>query len=451
MTKLSRREKWLYAIGNLGVSIVTVNHMIFLVWFFFPPKESGLPNLIPQGGIFMGLTVLGLTLAIGRIFDAVTDPLIANFSDKLKTKQGKRIPLLKWSALPFALSYLAVFFVPINEVSDVNVIWLVGWLLLSALGLTFYTISYEALLPMMAKSPDEKIDLGTLASALWFLGFIIVTFSSSLWGPLQDWLDISKLEAVRLTFVSIILLGVTLLFVPGVFLKEKDYTQGEKTKTTKQNVYRSVVTVMQQPNYRKFVFANTLYSMSTVIFESGLIYYITILALLGEGVLGPVTIVIGAVTLLLYPLINILSKKKGRKWVLNASFLSFVMTFIVLAVTTDSPSPWLFIGLMVVFAPFAQAGFGILPVVIASDNAAYLKFKTGEDMSAMFMAVSGFFRKVGATLASILLTSLLVFGKDVGHDMGIRLTVIIAGIFSVIGYLIMRRYNEKEVLSVSNH
>ena len=41
------------------------------------------------------LTLFGLVLAVGRIFDAVTDPLIASWSDRSNYKGGRRIPFMK--------------------------------------------------------------------------------------------------------------------------------------------------------------------------------------------------------------------------------------------------------------------------------------------------------------------------------------------------------------------
>lgn len=68
----------------------------YFIYFYQPSKESGIPNLIPQGKIVLGiLTIIGLIKAIGHIIDAVTDPLIASCSDKSKHPGGRRIPLMK--------------------------------------------------------------------------------------------------------------------------------------------------------------------------------------------------------------------------------------------------------------------------------------------------------------------------------------------------------------------
>ena len=101
------------------------NAQHYLIYFYQPSKESGIPNLIPQGRIVLGvLTVIGLIKAVGHIIDAVTDPLIAADSDKSKNKNGRRIPLMQKAAVPFGLCTFLMFFVPLNYVSGFNAVWI---------------------------------------------------------------------------------------------------------------------------------------------------------------------------------------------------------------------------------------------------------------------------------------------------------------------------------------
>lgn len=63
---------------QFAVGLFTTMLNNYLIYFYQPSKESGIPNLIPQGRIVLGvLTVIGLIKAVGHIIDAVTDPLIA--------------------------------------------------------------------------------------------------------------------------------------------------------------------------------------------------------------------------------------------------------------------------------------------------------------------------------------------------------------------------------------
>lgn len=84
----------------VGLFTAMINN--YLIYFYQPTTQSGLPVLIMQGTVIAGvLTVIGFLKAIGHIIDAVSDPLIANLSDASRHQNGRRIPYMKASAIPF--------------------------------------------------------------------------------------------------------------------------------------------------------------------------------------------------------------------------------------------------------------------------------------------------------------------------------------------------------------
>ena len=176
MKKLSLRYKLIYAMGNLGIALITVMQTLFMVYFFFPPKDAGIPHLIPQGELILGLTLFGVIMGVGRMIDAVFDPVIASFSDRLQHPRGRRIPMMRWAALPFVACYLLTFFVPVPDgISALNAAWLLLFMMLSALFFTSYMIPFYSLMVEVAKSSDDKGDLGTISSAFWCLGFLLIS------------------------------------------------------------------------------------------------------------------------------------------------------------------------------------------------------------------------------------------------------------------------------------
>ena len=68
---------------QFAVGLFTTMLNNYLIYFYQPSKVSGLPDLIPQGRIVLGvLTIIGLIKAMGHIIDAVTDPLIGLLRQK---------------------------------------------------------------------------------------------------------------------------------------------------------------------------------------------------------------------------------------------------------------------------------------------------------------------------------------------------------------------------------
>lgn len=75
---------------QFAVGLFTTMLNNYLIYFYQPSKTSGIPDLIPQGRLVLGvLTIIGMIKAVGHIIDAVTDPLIAAGSDKSRHKDGR--------------------------------------------------------------------------------------------------------------------------------------------------------------------------------------------------------------------------------------------------------------------------------------------------------------------------------------------------------------------------
>ena len=100
MKRLTKKQMIIFAIGQLGWSMLSGIINAWLVTFYLPTKGdieaemddakfsalvAGLETVAVAGpGLVIAgfLTILGLITALSRIFDAVTDPLIASMSDR---------------------------------------------------------------------------------------------------------------------------------------------------------------------------------------------------------------------------------------------------------------------------------------------------------------------------------------------------------------------------------
>ena len=78
--KVSKKIILAYCIPQFAVGLFTAMISNYLLYFYQPSKESGIPTLITQGVVVLGiLTFIGFVKAVGHIIDAVTDPLVAHF------------------------------------------------------------------------------------------------------------------------------------------------------------------------------------------------------------------------------------------------------------------------------------------------------------------------------------------------------------------------------------
>ena len=86
-------------LGDFARAILSGLIVTYTLKFFNVTPSSGLPLLIPAG-------MMGTLRGFGVFFDAITDPWVAGLSDNCKAKGGRRLPFMKWSAIPYALDFL---------------------------------------------------------------------------------------------------------------------------------------------------------------------------------------------------------------------------------------------------------------------------------------------------------------------------------------------------------
>ncbi len=240
------------------------------------------------------MTVIGLILASNRLLDAFTDPWIASICHKSKNPKGKYIPMMRWACSGVMLFLAAIFYVPDSEnISTINVIWLALAIALQAFFATMYNIPYFSLQVKLAPHPDDIIDLGTLMGTTWFLGFVLSSFASVFWGYYGSVFGLDKLSAIQLTMVTLSLIGFLAYLVPAFMLKETDYKAVGDKGGAPLNFLETVKFVCNDKIYIRFQMIIGLYGISTFMFETGLIYFITILAEMPENNVGLVTSITG--------------------------------------------------------------------------------------------------------------------------------------------------------------
>jgi GPH family glycoside/pentoside/hexuronide:cation symporter len=145
--KLTFGEKLAYGAGDLGTSITT-NLLSFFLLFFF----TNVAGLDPA--------LAGLVLLIGKIFDAVNDPIIGVLSDRTKSKMGRRLPWMIYSAIPFGLTFLAQWLVPSTD--KMTLFWY--YAVIGIIFNTFFTavnLPYTALTPEITQDYNERTSLNT--------------------------------------------------------------------------------------------------------------------------------------------------------------------------------------------------------------------------------------------------------------------------------------------------
>ncbi len=144
--KLSLKTKLAYGAGDLGPAITTNVQIVFLLPFF-----TSVAGLNPA--------LAGDILALSKIWDAVNDPLVGIMADRTHTRWGRRRPWILLGAVPFGLSFLALWMVPFPGQPQVLFWYYIAAAVIFNTCYTAVNLPYTALTPDLTQDYDERTRL----------------------------------------------------------------------------------------------------------------------------------------------------------------------------------------------------------------------------------------------------------------------------------------------------
>lgn len=446
LPELTAGIKWAYAVGQLGWSILSGLIQVWLVWFYNPPSNVDIPQAIPRGAVLGFLTVIGLITMAGRFFDAVTDPWLANASDASRNPKGRRIPFMAKAALPFAAMTILVYWSPSADNQVMNIVWLTVTLLAHYFFYTMYAAPYFALISELGRSSQDRVDLSTYTALTWFVGYIIASAAAYIW-PVFEGMGMPLVSAIRLTVALLVLLGLVFLLVPVLTIRERKWVAPAPVQAPVHFV-RAIGDVFRNRNFLLFEVFFLAYGIAITIFQTGNVYYATVLLGMDETAVTLITAATGILAFLLYPLVNRLSKSLGKKRLCLFAMVLLTIAYVYCTFLGVMPLPAIVqVVVFVLLAGIGFAIFGILPNAICADTARNDAVRTGKSREGLFFAVQTFMSKMGQMIAMVLFSSILLLGKEPGHDLGIRLTGAAAAAIGVVALAIFSRYREEPELA----
>ena len=441
MKHISKGKMWVFALGQMGWAILGGIISSWLVYFYQP--EQGIINLghqtyVTQGNILGVFTIVGLVAMVGRIFDAFTDPIIATVSDKSKHRLGRRIPFLRYAALPFGLVTVLLFTLPSGTSVIMNNVLFVVLLLLFYLFMTLYCTPYNALIPELGKNQEEKINISTYISITFIVGTGLAYTAPYMWDAFING-GMDRMAAIRVTFGILSAIAVVLMLIPAFFLNEKEYADSKPSNT---DTFKSLTKTFQNKSFRVFVASDVLYFVALALFQTGLSFFVVGLLGLEETMTTNYFILMMFVSFLFYMPVNIAAKKLGKKRLVVIGFIVFALVFLFstfMGLYGFSPVAQGYV--MSLSAAIPMAILGILPQAIVADIAQADAKETGENRSGMFFAARTFSFKLGQAIAILIFASLQTLG-----DSGYRISLGLAVAFTLLGAIVLMRYNEAGTL-----
>ncbi|WP_022762929.1 MFS transporter [Butyrivibrio sp. AD3002] len=437
---ITNKLLWIFAMGQFGWSLLSGVVSNWMVYYYTGAPSEQNPNTglfasgITQSPILFKLTLFGLVLAAGRIFDAVTDPLIAGWSDRSNYKGGRRIPFMRAMAVPFSLCTIGLFVLPQTQNITLNDTILFILLMVFYLFMTMFCTPYNALIAELGDTQQHRINVSTFISFTFILGQSISFLLPNLAGALEG--AAGQQGSIRLSVAIMATVACLAMLIPAFYINERDYIDSKPSDT---KPFQSLAKTFSNGQFRRFVYSDVIYFFALTLFQTGLAFYETQLMEIEDTWTFVLTATMTAISVLLYPIINVLAKKIGKKNLIITGFFAYCCVF---AITTicGKGLHWGFI--IAVTAAIPMAILGILPQACVADVAELTRLETGEDRSGMFFAARTFAFKMGQAIAMVTFTSVTVSQTKGSY----RTTAAIAFVTCFIGACIFFTFNEKMIL-----
>jgi len=416
LDRLSKSVLVAYALPMAGFSAATMTLTLYLL------KYSADVLLIAPGA-------MGAVFMIARLWDAITDPVAGQLSDRTSTRWGRRRPWMVAAALPILVTLMMVWAPPSSLDGWLLVAWMAVGLLLYETAATVFMVPYGALGMEITDNHHERTRLFG-----WRQGIGAVDFLLSL-GFLYSIRSAAEPREVArlLSAVGGLLVGSTILYsvwrVPE--RKERTGRGGESLWGAMSDVWRN-----RHARLLFFVYAIESFAAGSI----GVMVPFIMDDVLGRYDLQELLIGLYVVPqFLLIPLWLHLSKRVGKKTLWMWGMAAMVPGYGGIIWSAEG-GPVLIMGLVIILA----SGIGIAAVVVPSikaDIIDYDELQTGERKEGVYTAAWNFIRKAGAGLAIGASGLLLQWaGYDAEAEVqsqAVRTTIlVIAGGLPAIGYAI---------------
>jgi len=160
---LSLFRAGLYGLGSMSNGIKNRSFAAFLLLFY--NQVLGLPA-----------TTVGAVIMIVLMIDGLLDPTVGLISDNLRTRWGRRHPLMYASALPYGIAFALIWNPPAGLGPGGLVAWLTGCILAIRLFDTFFEVPASAMAPELTADYDRRSTLISFRYFFTFVGGMGLTF-----------------------------------------------------------------------------------------------------------------------------------------------------------------------------------------------------------------------------------------------------------------------------------
>ena len=391
--KLSVGTLFSYGVGAIGEGI---GYNVFFSFFsFFLTTQAGVPPAIA-----------GVISAVAVLWDAVTDPLIGNWSDRTKNPRGRRRPFIMTGSVFFGIS-IALLFLNIDLPGGLKIVYYVLVNMFYWFSLTTCVIPHISLGSELSEDFDERTKLRTFAVSLMGCGTLIAVgtplllveaFTNMFGSANAGWALSGAVYGLLVVFVY----EICCVLLKG---KEpanpnlKEAAAGASGEAPKASFLKSAGKAFKNRSLRYLIWITFLVN-GTVTLASGLaVYLLTFTYGFDEGQTSLVYALQGILVIVMSALLGAIASKLGKKPVMIAALLIYALAYPIICLL---PLGWPALILHIILFAAGNAGYWTMIYAMSYDTAIVEQLRSGERPDGLYTSLIGLFMKFGNAAGSLI-------------------------------------------------
>ena len=390
--RLSLGYKVIWGMASLGTSLISGIYAALLPIFYQD---------------YLGLQARWIAIAsvVYAVWNAINDPLFGYITDSTRSRLGRRIPYMRYTAPFLALTFILVWFAPAQAGQQALFWWMLVTMLLYDTAYTIIGLVYSALLPEVTESDAERNGL-QISSSLFgllgmILGFIIPDLFRPKAGTLPSFLPLQT-SMIVVGLVGAVLIVVTTLRVrerPEFHVVDKPLKLGQAVKYTFTS--RSFLILVAQ-NFMSILMQSLI--LGSLFYLADYVLQMNVMILL-VCVFIPLIIGVPVTTLI-----------RGRLGVVRAQQLLLLIAGVPLVLIAVVPTPLIL--LCLALAGFGLSGPQTLTNVLFAQVADEDELRSGVRREGVFFGVNALLTKPAQSVAMALMPFILEITRFVTREAG---------------------------------
>ncbi|HVJ55145.1 MAG TPA: MFS transporter [Aliidongia sp.] len=371
----------------------------------------------------LGLPVqwVGFALLMALVLDAVLDPIVGNWSDRLHSRFGRRHPFMYAAAVPVALSYMLLWDPPAGLSQGALFAYLVVVAIIVRIFITFYEIPSSALAPELTENYDQRTSFLAYRYFFgWAGGLTMATLAFSFFLVPDETHPTGTLNPIGYAHYGFaaggLMLVAILISAAGTHRHIPDLkAPPPKRLVSLRQIAAEMLSTLSHRSFLMVLIAGVFSSMALGLTTSLTYYFTTYFWELTSKQLTVINLGYFISAVVAVPLSGILSRLLGKKraaitvWILSTVIYPLPFLLRLAGLFPENGSPLLLPALFCLGT--IAVGFFIAAAILVASMIADVvedsQLTTGRRSEGLFFAANSFIQKcvsgVGTFLSSLLL------------------------------------------------